>query len=296
MGLFNKRTEKDMEINVIDFKSALNKAIEAEETGCLETLRQEMNAMGFHFEDNKNGRINSYETARRYYTKIREMETPLASFDKYLEAELMELPGTQLKFNDKEYFIHGLDHGGAMQFSTKSTKEFISWKAMEYHRPERSEVLYFEQYMDSVFDFEEGYDFGDHKVMTTKDSLKSLYGALIREPIRYLTNLFTKNGRELYNERKESEKDLRLISKAKERSMRYTLPEPLYMSYLRELGKDDYNRLLTQRSKFMAGKMFDDRSKKVHAIVGWGHEDQIAYFLKKWHRKCLKHAEPFWED
>ncbi|MBI5355516.1 MAG: hypothetical protein HZB68_03615 [Candidatus Aenigmarchaeota archaeon] len=275
-------------------KEAVDEASQYDIDDCLEVLRKKMNEMGYKFSKGKRGQVQSYEEALRHSWDIRENKKRLSSLS--IENDNDYFPGTKLEIDDKTYYIHGLVHGNSrFALPTEEIKKSVQRYVGKGHKPKYGEVVFFEHGLDNpmIFDFNVGTDFDDNRFVNSMDEWdfvrwcgkedEKLYGMLSRN-----------NYKKRYRILKSALKNLSYMPRVKEVHLRSDgLKEPLMMAYIRasERKRPKYvpgernvaKKYIEDRSKIMAERMFKRKANEIHAIVGYVHEDQIAYFLKKMH-------------
>lgn len=242
-------------------------------------LRNSLNDLGYNFPETRKGEKDAYKEARKLWWEIREQKQPI---DEFPITDLDDLPATKVKIGSREYFIHGVIHG--IRGISDSVKQFVGTKAIDYSCQYESE-LFVESGLRKAFDMCIGADFKDYQILSSKDRAIEHYLLLPLLPVSIILNQFSSKERlqlKIYN---KAIKDIRYLPKSRELGLRNRLPEPLFMESISNVGF--LRKGVTERSKFMANEMIQGTSsrisgmniKETHAIVGLGHEDQIAYFL-----------------
>jgi len=267
-----------MDSHLKKVEGAIQKASKKGYGKSLDSLRREMNKIGYNFSNTNQGKQSAYIEAIDQYWSIREFFSPLKSFK--TGSYNWKLSATELEFEDKKYFIYGLVHGNESQFPSEIVNGFLRDETKRHHKPKKGSYVFYEDDFDTAgsFEIKKGESFGDFSVRSNMDKIFYDNGCI--EKNKYV-DLWKKNIQR--NVLDECLSNLSSLCKAKEVLRRTEMfVEPLRMEYdsvfYRTLGN-----VVGGRSKFMAQKMFECDKKEVHAFVGMSHEDQIAYFIKEMH-------------
>lgn len=273
-----------MEQELLTVKEAILESSSKSPETCLAYLRDRLNELGHKFPLDRKGEKEAYKTAARFWWNIREEEYPLDEIE--MPDKLEILPGTKIQLDGINCVIHGIPHG---EFKPpEPIKEHLQKEFHKYQSPALGIACIMEDGLSSLMGVVPWKNFGDFSVMPTQNSfLKELLyrfkemneiGSSQSHVKRFSSVAKTAN--ETW---KGIRKDLRYLPRCREVSRRLYLPEPLLMNYMSD--KQYATRSMTDRSLYMAQviREFDlaPAIKELHAIVGTGHEPQIAYFLTR---------------